>query len=83
MYNFVPVDIKPLVGAVKLHYADAFDSDFALLLRERKSSNLPAMFQDALEVESNMMESDKIRQKMETRKFQETGLLPLVLPLMM
>ena len=45
-YNSILFDIKPLVGAAKLHYGDAFDSDFSLLLRERKSSNLPAMFQD-------------------------------------
>ena len=34
--NSIPPDIKPLVGAAKLHYVDAFDGDFALLLRERK-----------------------------------------------
>ena len=33
-YNSIPADIKPLVGDAKLHYADAFDSDFALLLRK-------------------------------------------------
>ena len=48
VYNSIPADIKPLVGAAKLHYADAFDSDFDLLLRERKSANLPAMIKDAL-----------------------------------
>ena len=47
-YNSILSNIKPLVGATKLHYLDAFDSDFALLLRERKSSNLPVMFQDDL-----------------------------------
>ena len=36
VYNSIPADIKPLVGAAKLHYADAFDNDFVLLLRERK-----------------------------------------------
>ena len=33
-YN-MPKYIQPLVGATKLHYVDAFDSDFALLLREK------------------------------------------------
>ena len=73
MYNSILVDIKPLVGAAKLHYTDAFDSDFSLLLRERKSATLPMMFQDALEVEVNMMASRKIRQKMETRKDRDDG----------
>ena len=53
VYNSIPSDIKPLVGAAKLHYADAFDSDFSLLLRERKSDNIPAMFKYSLEVEAN------------------------------
>ena len=45
VYNSIPADIKPLVGAAKLHYVDSFDGDFALLLRERKSARLPSMFQ--------------------------------------
>ena len=28
VYNSIPVDIKPLVGAAKLHYVDAFESEF-------------------------------------------------------
>ena len=71
VYNSIPADIKPRVGAAKLHYVDAFDGDFALLLRERKSASLPAMFQDVLEVEANMMASGKIKQKVETRKARE------------
>ena len=68
LYNSIPADIKPLVGAAKLHYAEAFDGDFALLLREIKSTSLPTMFQDALEVEANMMVSGKIKQRVEIRK---------------
>ena len=55
VYNSIPADIKPSTGASKLHYAEAFDNEFALLLRERKSSSLPVMFIDSLEVEVNMM----------------------------
>ena len=61
VYNSIPADIIPLIGVAKLHYVDSFDGDFALLLRERKSSSLPAMFQDSLEVETNMMASGKIK----------------------
>ena len=32
----IPTDVKPPPGAAKLHYADAFDSEFTLLLRERR-----------------------------------------------
>ena len=67
----MPADIKPLVGATKLHYVDAFDNEFSLLLRERKSTSLPIMFQDALEVEYNMVVSGKIKHKVETKKYRE------------
>ena len=42
-YNSIPNDIKPSPGASKLHYAEAFDNDFSLLLRERKQVTLPTM----------------------------------------
>ena len=48
VYNSISSDIKPLVGAAKLHYADAFDNDFALLLRERKLVSRHVMFKDSL-----------------------------------
>ena len=65
VYNSIPIDIKPSAGAAKLHYVEAFDNDFALLLRERKPASLPVMFADALEVESNMMSCGKIKQRVD------------------
>ena len=65
VYNSILANIKPSVGAAKLHYAEAFNNDFALLLRERKSTNLPIMFTDALEVEANMMACGKIKQRVD------------------
>ena len=65
VYNSIPIDIKPLVGDGKLHYVDSFESDFALLLRERNSSNLPTMFKYALEVDANLMASGKMKQRVE------------------
>ena len=65
VYNSIPADIKPSPGVAKIHYADAFDNDFALLLRERKSNTLPAMFTNALEVEANMMAGGKIKPRAE------------------
>ena len=66
VYNSILADIKPLVGAAKLHYADAFQSHFVLLLRERKSTSIPNMFKDALELEANMMACGKMKHKIET-----------------
>ena len=65
VYNSIPADVKPLVGVSKLHYADAFESDFALFLRERKSASFPAMFKDVLEVEANLMVSGKMKNRVE------------------
>ena len=65
VYNSIPVDIKPLAGATKLHYAEAFVNDFALFLRERKLVSLPVMFIDSLEVEDNMMACGKIKPRVD------------------
>ena len=50
LYISIPIDIKHLVAAGKHHFADYFDSDFALLLRERKLENIESMNKDAIEV---------------------------------
>ena len=72
VYNSIPEDIKPSTAATKLHYAGAFDNDFAFSLRERKSATLAAMFTDALEVEANMMASGKMKHRdIDRRKKEE------------
>ena len=65
VYNSIPANIKPSPGVAKLHYADAFDNNFSLLLRERKSNTLSAMFTDGLEVEANMMACGKVKPRAE------------------
>ena len=51
IYNSLPVQCKPPEGMAKLHYAEAFDDKFELFLRERISSTLVDMMNDAIEVE--------------------------------
>jgi hypothetical protein len=51
---------------VKVTFVGAFDPDFSLLLRERRSVDLTKMQDDSLEIESNMMASRKIKAKTET-----------------
>ena len=58
-YDAIPTDVKPPPGAAKLHYADAFSSEFTLLLRERRSVSLEDMMEDATEVEVNLSTSHK------------------------
>ena len=67
-YDAIPIDVKPPRGAAKLHYADAFSSEFTLLLRERRYVSLEDMMDDATEVEVNMSASHRNKQKHETRK---------------
>jgi hypothetical protein len=78
LYNKIPVEVKPSQPAAKVTFVGAFDHDFTLLLRERRSVDLTKMQDDALEIESNMMASGKLKAKIETgnkenRKFKEQG----------
>jgi hypothetical protein len=63
MYKKIPDEIKPTEAMEKISYASSFDSEFCLLLRERRSSSLVQMQDVSLEVESNIIASDKLRGK--------------------
>ena len=63
MYKKIPDEIKPTETMEKINYASSFDSKFCLLLRERRSPSLVQMQDSALEVESNIIDSDKLRGK--------------------
>ena len=55
----------------KLHYAEAFDDEFALFLRERRYATLTDMMNDAIEVEIHMMSSKRGKYKFETKKIKD------------
>ena len=57
MYSKIPTEIKPISTSAMINYANAFDSNFCLLLRERRSTSLSLMQDAALEVESNILAS--------------------------
>lgn len=67
VYSSIHADVKPPIEATKLHFADAFDSDFALLLRERRFATLTDMIEDVVEVEENLMASGKMKGRVDTR----------------
>lgn len=76
LYNKIPAEVKPSQPAAKVTFAGAFDSDFTLLLRERRSTTLSGMQDDAIEIESNIMASGKLKTKVEMgtrepRRFKE------------
>ena len=55
----------------KFHYDEWFDDDFSLLLRERRSTTLADMMNDAIEVEVNIMACRKGKYIFETKKVKE------------
>jgi hypothetical protein len=48
MYNKIPTEIKPTEASAKITYANAFDPDFCLLLKERRATSLAHMQDEAL-----------------------------------
>jgi hypothetical protein len=70
-YDAIPTDVKPPPGVAKLHYVDAFSSEFSLLLRERRFVSLTDMMDDAIEVEVTLTTSNKTKHKNETRRVKE------------
>jgi hypothetical protein len=65
LYNKIPAEVKPSQPATKVTFVGAFEPDFSLLLRERRSVDLTKMQDDVVEIESNMMASGKLKAKFE------------------
>ena len=63
MYIRIPAKIKPSKTCAKLTYANAFDHEFSLLLRERRPVSLLNMKDVALEVESNILASNRLKKE--------------------
>ena len=57
MFSKIPAEINPTDTSSKITYANAFDFEFCLLLRERRSSSLSLMQDAPLEFESNIIVS--------------------------
>ena len=77
-YDSIPVDVKPPLGVAKLHYVDAFSSEFTLLLRERTYVSLIDMMDDSIEVEVNLTASNKTKKRMRPEGSKKTNLKPLL-----
>jgi hypothetical protein len=63
MYKKIPTEIKPSKASAKISYASAFGPDFCLLLRERRATSLAQMQDATIEVESNVLAADRLRNK--------------------
>jgi len=65
LYHKIPAEVKPSQLAAKVTFAGPFDSDFSLLWRERRSTTLAGMQDNAIEIEPNMMASRKLKTKVD------------------
>ena len=68
MYSKIPAQVKPTSNSAKLTYSNSFDSDFCLLLRERRCATLAEMQDAALEVESNILAAQKLKSQVDRKK---------------
>jgi uncharacterized small protein (DUF1192 family) len=71
MYNKIPAEIKPLEASAQISYASAFDPDFYLVLRERRATSVAQMQDVSIEVESNILAADRLRNQADTNKRKE------------
>jgi hypothetical protein len=69
MFGNIPVEIKPSDASAKITFSASFDSEFCLILREIRSTTLALMQDAALEVESNITASHKLKGRAEKKKF--------------
>jgi hypothetical protein len=68
MFGKIPTKIKPSDASAKITFSAAFDVEFCLILRERRSTTLALMQDAALEVESNITASQKLKGRAKTKK---------------
>jgi hypothetical protein len=68
MFGKIPAEIKPSDASAKITFSAAFDAEFCLILRERRSATLALMQDAALEVESNITASQKLKGRAEKKK---------------
>ena len=73
MYNRIPTEIKPSETSTKLTYANAFDHEFSLLLRERRPVSLLNMQDATLEVESNILASNRLKKETAQQMYDRKG----------
>jgi hypothetical protein len=76
LYHKIPTEVKTSQPTAIVTFARAFDSNFSLHLIQRRFTTLSGMQDDAIEIESNMMASRKLKTKVdmgskEPRHFKE------------
>lgn len=67
-YDSIQSHVKPPPRATQLHYADAFHGNFSLTLRGGRLASLAYMTNDAIEVEVKLMDSSKMKHKVDSER---------------
>ena len=73
MYGRISIEIKPSETIEKLTYANAFDHEFYLHPRERRPLSLLNMQEGALEVESNILASNRLKVNSDQQAYDRKG----------
>jgi len=68
MYRRILDEIKPVEASNKITYFNAFDAEFSLLLREIISTTLLSMQGATIEVESNILVSNRLMTRSDKEK---------------
>lgn len=68
MYNKIPAEVGPTPTSTMLTYANAFDSQFCLLLRERRCTSLDDMQNGTFKVEANIIVVERLEGDAERRR---------------
>ena len=73
MYSRIPAEINPTETSAKMTYANAFDHEFSLLVRERRPISLLNMQDASLEVESNILASNRLKKETTQQLYERKG----------
>jgi len=68
MYSRMPDEVNPTPASAMLTYDNAFDSQFFLLLRERRGTSVVDMQTAAFEVEANIIAAERLEGDDERRR---------------
>ena len=73
MYGRISVEIEPSETSANLTYANAFDHEFSLHLSQRRPTTLLNMQEATLEVESNILASNRLKVNSNEQTYDRKG----------
>ena len=80
MYGRIPTEIKPYDTSAKLTYANSFVHEFSLHIRETRPATLLNMKEAALEVESNILASNRLKEHSNHQVYDRKGKNEMIQP---